>query len=112
MANDCESENYVAGMWRIFRPSTPVPALRNIILAATYAQRCCIQHLWAHARRGFVEVLKSLGLNPKKLPANPPAKARRALVALQHIRTLYAIERRPERIPRESAHGVPHPRYR
>ena len=49
---------------------------------------------WAHARRGFVEVLKSLGLNPKKLPANPPAKARRALVALQHIRTLYAIERR------------------
>ena len=49
---------------------------------------------WAHARRGFVEVLKSLGLNPKKLPANPPAKARRALYALQHIRTLYAIERR------------------
>ena len=39
-------------------------------------------------------MLKSLGLNPKKLPANPPAKARRALVALQHIRTLYAIERR------------------
>ena len=68
MANDCESENYVAGMWRIFMPCTPVPALRNIILAATYAQRCCIQHLWAHARRGFVEVLKSLGLNPKKLP--------------------------------------------
>ena len=56
---------------------------------------------WAHARRGFVEVLKSLGLNPKKLPANPPAKARRALVALQHIRTLYAIERR---IRNQSAH--------
>ena len=40
---------------------------------------------WAHARRGFVDVLKSLGLNAKKLPANPPAKARRALYALQQI---------------------------
>ena len=39
-------------------------------------------------------MLKSLGLNPNKLPANPPAKARRALEALHHIRTLYAIERR------------------
>ena len=39
-------------------------------------------------------MLKSLGLNPKKLPANPPVKARRALYALQQIRTLYAIERR------------------
>ena len=40
------------------------------------------------------DVLKSPGLNPKKLPANPPAKARRALFALQRIRSLYAIERR------------------
>ena len=39
-------------------------------------------------------MLKSLGLNAKKLPANPLAKARRALYALQQIRTLYAIERR------------------
>ena len=49
---------------------------------------------WAHSRRGFTDVLKSLGLNAKKLPSNPPAKARRALHALQRIRTLYAIERR------------------
>ena len=49
---------------------------------------------WAHGRRGFTDVLKSLGLNPKRLPSNPPAKARRALHALQRIRTLYAIERR------------------
>ena len=49
---------------------------------------------WAHGRRGFTDVLKSLGLNAKKLPSNPPAKARRALHALQRIRTLYAIERR------------------
>ena len=47
-----------------------------------------------HARRGFADVLKSPRLNPKKLPANPPAKARRALFALQRIRSLYAIERR------------------
>ena len=49
---------------------------------------------WAHGRRGFTDVLKSLGLNAKRLPSNPPPKARRALHALQRIRTLYAIERR------------------
>ena len=69
-----------------------------------HAQRCCMQHLWAHARRGFVDVLKSLGLNPKKLPANPPAKARRALYALQQIRTLYAIERRIRDKPSDYRH--------
>jgi transposase len=51
-------------------------------------------YCWVHARRRFVEVLKSLGLNPKKLPAKPPPKARRALKALTFIKTLYAIERR------------------
>ena len=35
-------------------PCTPAAALRNIILAATYLQRCCIQHLWAHQRRDFL----------------------------------------------------------
>ena len=53
-----------------------------------------MQHLWAHARRGFTDALKALGLNAKKLPSNPPVKARRVLHALQRIRTLYAIERR------------------
>ena len=61
---------------------------------------------WMHARRGFVDVLKSLGLNPKKLPANPPAKARRALYALQQIRTLYAIERRIRDKPPDYRHLV------
>ena len=55
MANDCESENYVAVRWRIFIPGTPAAALRNIILAATYVQRCCMQHLWTHMRRDFIE---------------------------------------------------------
>ena len=59
---------------------------------------------WMHARRGFVDVLKSLGLNPKKLPANPPAKARRTLHALQQIRTLYAIERRIRDKPPDYRH--------
>ena len=59
---------------------------------------------WAHARRGCVDVLKSLGLNAKKLPANPPAKARRALYALQQIRTLYAIERRIRDKPPDYRH--------
>ena len=59
---------------------------------------------WVHARRGFVDVLKSLWLNAKKLPANPPAKARRALYALQQIRTLYAIERRIRDKPPDYRH--------
>ena len=33
---------------------------------------------WAHARRGFTDALKSLGVNPKKLPANPNALCHRA----------------------------------
>ena len=35
--------------------SAAMPALRNIIRAATYAQLCCMQHIWAHARRDFVD---------------------------------------------------------
>ena len=42
--------------------------------------------------------------NAKKLPANPPAKARRALYALQQIRTLYAIERRIRDKPPDYRH--------
>jgi hypothetical protein len=38
-------------------------------------------------------VLKSLKLNPKKLPVKPLPKARRALKALGFIKTLYTIER-------------------
>ena len=48
----------------------------------------------AHARRHFVDGLKSLGLNPNKLPAKPPDKARRLLTALGYFRTIYTIERR------------------
>ena len=32
---------------------------------------------WAHGLRGFIDVLKSLGVNPKKLPSAAPAKTRR-----------------------------------
>ena len=49
---------------------------------------------FAHARRYFVDALKALGINPNKLPAKPPDKARRLLTALGYIRTLYTIERR------------------
>ena len=49
---------------------------------------------WVHVRRRYVDVLKSLGLNPKKLPDKPPPKARRALKAIGFIKTLYAIEGR------------------
>lgn len=51
-------------------------------------------YCFAHARRYFIEALKALGLNPNKLPAKPPDKARRPLKALGFIRHLYAIEHR------------------
>jgi transposase len=56
-------------------------------------QRLVRLFCWAHARRRFVDVLKSLKLNPKKLPVKPLPKARRALKALGFIKTLYTIER-------------------
>ena len=49
---------------------------------------------FAHARRYFIEALKAQGLNPNKLPAKPPDKARRPMKALGFIRHLYAIEHR------------------
>jgi transposase len=51
-------------------------------------------YCFAHARRYFIEALKAHGLNPNKLPAKPPDKARRPLKALGFIRHLYAIEHR------------------
>ena len=68
---------------------------------------------WAHARRGFTDTLQSLGLNPNKLPPDPPPKARRALSALRRIQTLYAIERRirdkppDQRLRTRQAESVP-----
>jgi transposase len=70
-------------------------------------------YCWVHVRRRFVEVLKSLGLNPKKLPDKPPPKARRALKAIGFIKTLYTIERRiadkppDERLRVRQAESVP-----
>ena len=52
MANECESENYVAEIGKILLAGATMPALRNIIRAATYIQRCCMQHLWTCAIRG------------------------------------------------------------
>ena len=71
--------DYVAEKWRIFIPGTPAAAIRNIILAATYTQRCCIQHLCVHARRGLKEIFDSNG--------SPIAKA-----GLKRIAQLYKIE--------------------
>ena len=51
-------------------------------------------YCFAHARRYFSDVLKSLGLNPRKLPDKPPDKARRVMKGLAFIRSLYEIERR------------------
>jgi transposase len=63
-------------------------------------------YCFAHARRKFVDVLKSLGLNPKKLPATPPAAARRALKALSLIKALYAIERRIKDQPPDERYRI------
>lgn len=48
----------------------------------------------AHARRRFTEALQALGLNPNRLPEQPPDKALRVLRGLGFIRQLYAIEHR------------------
>ena len=40
-------------------PGTLVLARRNIIRAATYLQRCCMQHLWSHCRRNYVDAEES-----------------------------------------------------
>ncbi len=56
-------------------------------------------YCFAHVRRRFTDSLKALGLNPKKLPDNPPDKARRTLEGLSFIRHLYAIERRGRKRP-------------
>ena len=67
-----------------------------------------IRHLYcfAHARRHFVDGLKALGINPAKLPAKPPDKARGLLKGLSFLRNLYAIERRIRNEPPEVRHAV------
>jgi len=47
----------------------------------------------AHARRHFVDALKTMGIDPNKLPAKPPEKAKRLLTALGYFRHVYTIER-------------------
>lgn len=60
----------------------------------------------AHARRHFVDALRALGLNPNKLPAKPPDKARRLLTALGYFRQLYAIERRIRGRPPDERYAI------
>ena len=63
-------------------------------------------YCFAHARRRFTDALKSLALNPKKLPDKPPDKARRVMKALSLIRSLYEIERRIRDKPPDERHRV------
>lgn len=49
---------------------------------------------FAHARRFFTDGLKSIGINPQRIPPKPPPEAQRLLKGLRFIRGLYAIERR------------------
>jgi len=69
-------------------------------------------YCFAHARRYFVDGLKALGLNPNKLPAEPPDKARHLLAGLEHIRALYAIEREIRERPPDERHAVRQQRSR
>ncbi len=59
-----------------------------------------------HARRYFTDALKAQGLNPNKLPAKPPPKAKRLLTALGYFRTIYAIERRIRGRPPDERYEV------
>ena len=60
----------------------------------------------AHARRHFVDGLKAQGINPDKLPAKPPDKARRLLTALSYLRTIYTVERRIRGRPPDERYEV------
>lgn len=51
-------------------------------------------YCFAHARRFFTDGLKSIGINPKRIPPKPPPQAKRLLKGLNFIRGLYAIEHR------------------
>lgn len=62
--------------------------------AVVAANGITLLYCFAHARRYFTDALKAQGLNPNKLPPQPPDKARRSLQALDFIRHLYAIEHR------------------
>ena len=55
MANGRESEKYVAEIRRLLPSDIGMLPLRNIVTSATYLQRCCMQHLWSHQRRDFIE---------------------------------------------------------
>ena len=50
------AEYYVAENGADLMHRGPIQPLRNINRAATYLQRCCMQHLWSHARREFVKI--------------------------------------------------------
>lgn len=75
----------------------------NAVVAANgIAQLYC----FAHARRRFTDALKTLGLNPNKLPEKPPDKARRILKGLSFIRHLYAIEHRIREHPPDERYAI------
>lgn len=54
---------------------------------------------FAHARRKFVDVCKSNGVNLKKLPVKLDPASKRAVHAINLIKTLYTIERRIKERP-------------
>ena len=58
--------------------------LRNIFLAATYARRCCVQHILAHVRRAFKDAADALGKVSSRVGT--------AHQALAYIGKLYRIE--------------------
>ena len=75
-------------MWKfIVSRGTKLP-LRNIIVCATYAQRCCMQHLWAHARRKLCEIHDS-------------HRSEIAAQGLHRIAAMYAIEKQIRGEPAE-----------
>ena len=55
MAEKCKSKNYVADVCKELMSRATFGTLRNIIRAATYAQICGMQHIWAHVRRDFIK---------------------------------------------------------
>ena len=81
---------YVAENWAALLLSRTMPTIRNISRAATYAQRCCVQHLWAHARRKVFELADIAASKGRK---NAPPISLLAMEAVKRIDLLFDIER-------------------
>ena len=110
MANGQASGHYVAENGAGFMHRGPIQPLRNINQAATYAQRCCMQHLWAHKMRNILNKVRKADHDAVKAVACLCNDLDDLLTCFRYktpaeqklVRTTNAIERRFREIRRRT----------